>query len=91
MRMVLATSGMLILAFAIQLAVYGNGGHTSLSDLPRVFLHRGVGPGTLPYIDRVIEYPVGSGVLLYLASLVSAERVRRVHGDGDCRRRRSAW
>jgi uncharacterized membrane protein len=35
-----------------------------------VFLHRGVGPGALPYIDRVTEYPVGSGVLLYLASLI---------------------
>ena len=70
-RMVLATAGMLLLAYAIQWAVYGNGGHTSLSDLPHVFLHRGVGPGALPYIDRVIEYPIGSGVLLYLASLVA--------------------
>ncbi len=70
-RMVLATAAMLVLAYGIQLAVYGNGGHTSLSDLPRVFLHRGVGPGALPYIDRVTEYPIASGVLLYLAALVA--------------------
>lgn len=69
--MVLATAAMLVLAYAVQLAVYGNGGHTSLSDLPHVFLHRGVGPGSLPYIDRVTEYPIASGVLLYLAALVA--------------------
>src|SRR5262249_44358351 len=27
--------------------------------------------GRLPYLDRVIEYPVGAGLLLYVASLVS--------------------
>ncbi len=69
--MVVATVVMLVLAYAIQIAVYGNGGHSSLSDLPRVFLHRGVGPGALPYVNRVTEYPIGSGVLLYLAALVS--------------------
>ncbi len=55
----------------MNLALYGHGGHSSLSDLPRVFLHRGVGPGYLPYIDRVVEYPVGAGMLLYLASLAA--------------------
>lgn len=74
-RMVLATVAMLVVAYAIQLAVYGDGGHASLSDLPGVFLHRGVGPGALPYIDRVTEYPVGSGVLLYLAALVAPSPV----------------
>jgi len=69
--MVLAATVMLALAFAIQIAVFGHGGHSSLSDLPRVFLHRGVGSGALPYVDRVLEYPVGSGVLLYLAALVA--------------------
>ncbi len=69
--MVLGATVMLALAFAIQMSVFGNGGHSSLSDLPRVFLHRGVGPGALPYVDRVLEYPVGSGVLLYLASLIA--------------------
>src|SRR4051794_25847222 len=69
--MVLATLGMLALALAWQLLTYSHGGRSSLSDLPRVFLHRGVGPGAFPYVDRVLEYPVGSGTLLYLASLVS--------------------
>ena len=70
-RMVLANLAVLLVGLTLQLLVYGNGGHTSLSDLPHVFLHRGVGPGALPYVDRVLEYPVGSGILLYLASLVS--------------------
>lgn len=69
--MVLATIAMLVVGFAIQLAVFAHGGHTALSDLPRVFLHRGVGPGALPYIDRVTEYPVGAGVLLYLAAVIA--------------------
>jgi uncharacterized membrane protein len=68
--MVLATIALLVVAYLVQLAVYRSGG-ASLSDLPRVFLHRGVGPGALPYIDRVTEYPIGSGVLLYLAALVA--------------------
>jgi uncharacterized membrane protein len=69
--MVAATVVTLLLGLALQLAVYGNGGHSALSDLPRVFLHRGIGRGALPYLDRPIEYPVLSGVLLYLAALVS--------------------
>lgn len=69
--MATATVVMLIAAFALQLAVYGHGGHTALSDLPRVFLHRGIGPGSFPYIDRVTEYPVGSGLLLYLAAVIA--------------------
>jgi hypothetical protein len=68
--MVVASVAMLVIAYAIQVAVYQTSGHNSLSDLPRVFVHRGVGPGALPYVDRVIEYPVGSGVLLYLAALI---------------------
>lgn len=69
--MVVATVAMLFASYAIQVAGFGHDGHHSLSDLPRVFLHRGVGPGSLPYIDRVTEYPIGSGVLLYLAALVA--------------------
>ncbi len=69
--MVVATVAMLFAAYAIQVAGFGHDGHHSLSDLPRVFLHRGVGPGSLPYVDRVTEYPIGSGVLLYLAALVA--------------------
>jgi hypothetical protein len=70
-RMVLTVLAVLAAGLALQLVVYGNGGHSSLSDLPRVFLHRGIGPAAFPYVDRVIEYPVGSGLFLYLASLVS--------------------
>jgi hypothetical protein len=69
--MVVANLALLVVALLIQLALYSHGGHKALSDLPRVFLHRGVGPGSLPYIDRVIEYPVGAGMLLYLASLAA--------------------
>lgn len=69
--MIAANLALLVGALLIQLALYGRGGHSALSDLPRVFLHRGIGPGSLPYIDRVIEYPVVSGTLLYLASLVA--------------------
>ncbi len=70
-RMVGASLGTLTAGLLLQVACYGNGGHTSISDLPRVFLHRGVGPGALPYLQRVVEYPVGSGVLLYLAAMVT--------------------
>jgi len=69
--MVAANLAALACAFGVQLAFFGNGGHSTLSDLPRVFLHRGVGPGALPYVQRALEYPVGSGILLYLASLVA--------------------
>jgi hypothetical protein len=70
-RMVAATLGLLVAGFVLQLLVYGHGGHTAISDLPRVFLHRGVRPDAPPYLDKVVEYPVGAGLLLYLAALVS--------------------
>lgn len=70
--MVVVTVAVLIGAFGLQLLAYGDGGHAAISDLPRVFLHRGVGAGALPYVQRPIEYPVLAGVLLYVASLVWA-------------------
>ncbi len=70
--MVIAGSVTLVLAFALQLLAFRHGGHGSISDLPRVFLHRGIRPGALPYVDRTIEYPVLAGFLLYGASLVWA-------------------
>src|SRR5712691_9219872 len=70
-RIVVASLIVLVGAFAIELATYRHGGHSSLSDLPRVFLHRGFGRGVIPYVDRVVEYPVGAGILLYLAALVA--------------------
>jgi uncharacterized membrane protein len=66
-----ATVGILLLDFALQLLVYGDGGRSSLSDLPHLVLHRGVGPGAFPYVDRALEYPAGSGIVFYLATLVS--------------------
>jgi uncharacterized membrane protein len=69
--MITATLGVLLAGLALQLVVYGHGGHSAISDLPRVFLHRRVGPGALPYLERPIEYPVLAGLLLYLAALVS--------------------
>jgi uncharacterized membrane protein len=69
-RMIVAGSVLLALAMTLQLVAFGRGGHDAISDLPHVFLHRGIGPGAVPYLDRVIEYPVLSGFLLYGASLV---------------------
>lgn len=73
LAMMSATTGLLVLAFALQLAVYGHGGHVALSDLPRVLLHRQIGPHAVPYLDRALEYPVGSGLLLYVAVLVAPQ------------------
>jgi Glycosyltransferase family 87 len=73
--MVVAGSATLVLALALQLLALRHGAHGSISDLPHVFLHRGIRPGTLPYLDRPIEYPVVAGFLLYAASLVWASPV----------------
>jgi putative flippase GtrA len=69
--LVAATLITLAVALVWQLVTMSHGGHSALSDLPRVLLHRGIGPDHPPYLDRMLEYPVGSGVLLYLASVVS--------------------
>jgi len=69
--MIVATVSVLAAGFVLQLLAYDKGGHNALSDIPRVVLSRGIGPGHVPYLDRVIEYPVGAGLLLYVASLVA--------------------
>lgn len=69
--MAAVTVALLVGGLAIQLAVYAHGGHTAISDLPRVYLHRGMGPGVVPYVDRVLEYPVGAGLLMYVAAQVA--------------------
>jgi uncharacterized membrane protein len=66
--MAAATTGLLLAGFALQLAVYRHGGHTAISDLPRVYLHRGMGPDVVPYVDRALEYPVGAGLLMFAAA-----------------------
>jgi uncharacterized membrane protein len=68
--MVAATVGLLVGAYVLQLVVYLVDPHTAMSDLPRVLVHRGIGPTSPPYLDRVLEYPVGAGILLYLASVI---------------------
>lgn len=68
--MAITLLALLAAGLALQLGFFAHGGHEALSDLPRVFVHRRVGPGGLPYVDRVIEYPVGAGVLMYAAWLV---------------------
>lgn len=55
------------LAAWLQLAVYGQGGH-ALSDIPGRFLHWGIGPGALPYVNRPVEYPVVIGFVAFAAS-----------------------
>jgi len=69
--MATTTTALLVAGFVIQAVVYGHGGHTAISDLPRVYLHRGMGPGVVPYVDRVLEYPVGAGLLMYVAALIA--------------------
>jgi hypothetical protein len=65
-----ALAAVLFLALGLQLLAFGHGGHDSISDLPRVFLHRHVGPRALPYLERPVEYPVLAGAALYVATLV---------------------
>jgi uncharacterized membrane protein len=69
-EIVAATVGLLFCALALQLLFFSNGGHSALSDLPRVLLHRGISPGAPPYLSRPLEYPVLSGLMLYGADLV---------------------
>ena len=62
---------MLAAGFGLQLLSWSKGGRGTFGDLPKISLHRGIGPDAFPYIDRVLEYPVGAGLLLYLAALVA--------------------
>lgn len=73
--MVVAMLLTLATGLAIELAFWGSNGRYTISDLPRVFLHRGVGPGAFPYIDRVIEYPVAAGLMLYAATLIAPSAI----------------
>jgi hypothetical protein len=68
--MVAATAAVLVGAYVLQIVAYSADPHSELSDLPRVLAHRVMGPAAPPYLDRVLEYPVGAGILLYLASAV---------------------
>jgi uncharacterized membrane protein len=62
--MLAACSLVLLAGFGLQVLAYGHGGHSSLSDVPRLVLSHDLTPGHWPYVDRVLEYPVLAGVLL---------------------------
>ncbi len=69
----LAACGLVLLAgFALQMVAYGHGGHSAISDIPRVMLHRGITVGHWPYVDRVLEYPVLGGLLLAVAVTIGS-------------------
>ncbi len=74
-----------MVAGAIQLAFYRHGGAGSLSDLPHLFLARGIRPNAFPYVDRPLEYPVGAGFLFCGATVIapSAAGVLLVTGAGS--------
>jgi uncharacterized membrane protein len=65
--MLAACAVVLAAAFALQMLAYAHGGHTSISDIPRLVLHRGLAPSHWPYVDRTLEYPVLAGLLLGVA------------------------
>jgi uncharacterized membrane protein len=66
-RMVGCCGALLIIALGLQLVLYHHGGHQSVSDIPRIVLGRHFERGTVPYIDRLVEYPVLAGGLLAVA------------------------
>ena len=70
--MLAACSLVLVAGFALQLAAYRHGGHASISDIPRLVLHRDLTPGDWPYVDRVLEYPVLAGLLLGAAVAIGS-------------------
>ena len=89
--MIGATVTVLAAAFALQLAVYRNGGSIAISDLPRVLLHRGIGPGALPYIDRVHRVPGGLGDPAVPRHVDRARTARRARDHGGGSHGRCAW
>lgn len=62
--MLAASALVLLLAFGLQVLAYRHGGHRSISDIPRLVLHRDLTPGHWPGVDRVLEYPVLAGLLV---------------------------
>ncbi len=54
----------------LQLAVYRNGGHDALGDIPGRFFAWRLRPDALPYLDRPVEYPAVIGAVGYLTALV---------------------
>jgi len=69
--MLTACGALLVLAFCVQIAAYGRGGHASISDVPHLVVARGITPAHWPYLDRALEYPIAAGLLLGSAVTVS--------------------
>jgi uncharacterized membrane protein len=69
--MLAACTLLLVAAFGLQVATYRHGGHTSLSDVPRLVLSRHLTPGHWPGIDRVLEYPVLAGLIVGVAVAIA--------------------
>jgi uncharacterized membrane protein len=67
-RALVATVVTLLVAAALELAVYGKGGHDALSDLPGRFFAWHLHRADWPYLSHPIEYPV---VIGYVASVTS--------------------
>ncbi|HEY3674209.1 MAG TPA: glycosyltransferase 87 family protein [Acidimicrobiia bacterium] len=70
--MLAACSLVLLAGFALQVVAYGHGGQASISDIPRLVLHRDLTPGHWPYVDRLLEYPVLAGLLLGAAVAIGS-------------------
>ena len=67
----LALGGLLAAALVLQAIVYAVFGRAhALSDVPHLYDLRGIRPSALPYLDRVVEYPVLIGFTMYAMSFV---------------------
>jgi hypothetical protein len=69
-------------AALIQLAVYGNGGHDALGDIPGRFLAWRLGGHVFPYLDRGVEYPVVIGYLAYALASITGTATRFFIANG---------
>ena len=69
-------------AALLQLAVYRNGGHTALGDMPGRFFAWKLDAGALPYLDRPVEYPVVIGYLGYVISSIAGTATKFFVANG---------
>jgi hypothetical protein len=67
--LLVATAATFAVAVGLQLGSCVDGDCTrGLGDVAKVYVHRGVRPDAPPYIDRMVEYPVVTGAVIYAAS-----------------------
>lgn len=64
----LATVATLCVAAALEIAVYGQGGHDALSDIPGRFFAWHLHRADWPYLGRPIEYPVVVGYIAWVTT-----------------------